>query len=257
MTPTIDPDKIKKIESESWKGPSDFDLPRNSPSEMWIDKWNNFLLNNSIIDYNLENKNIINIGGGHGREAEFLIKNGAKNVFLIDIAPGQIESANIRKKSHNLDNLEISIGDAENLNFEDKKFDISFIFMALHHFPSHEKSINEACRVSSEVIFVDIMNAGITKFLNLFGLYKEEGMIKPNRVEEKNLKKILSNNNMRMEIQYFFYPPYYGKKTSIIFILTSLTKLINYFIDIKLFAHIFGNVAIIKGTPMIVSGGTK
>lgn len=253
---SIDPDEIKKIEAQGWKGPIDFDSLPTSPSEIWKHKWNNFLLNKSIINLNLQNKAIINIGGGHGREAEFLINSGAKEVFLVDIAPGQIESAKLRKKNHHLNNLNIKMGDAESLDIESKKYDISYIYMALHHFPSHERSINEACRVSKEIVFVDIMDAGITKFLNLFGLYKEEGIgIKPNRLKEKEVEKFLDDNNMLMEIQYFFYPPYYGKNSFNMVVLRFITKFINFFINIKLIASLFGNVAIIKGTPTNISKG--
>ncbi len=244
------PDEIKKIESEGWKGLSDFDSPPSTPSELWKDKWNYFLLKKSVRGINLLGKSIVNIGGGHGREAEFLINLGVKNVLLVDIAPGQIRSANLRKKLHHLDNLEVMIGDAEDLDIQDKKYDISYICMALHHFPNHKKSIDEACRVSDQIIFVDIMCAGITKFLNLFGMYNEEGIgIKPNRLVEKNVENILNSNDMLMEIHYYFYPPYYGNNSFMLAVLSFFTRIINFLINIKPITSLFGNVAIIKGNP--------
>ena len=245
---TKNSEKIKEIESNSWKGTENFDVNLNSISEVYEKKWKNYLLQRSIEDFDLKGKKVINVGGGHGEEAEFLIKNGIEKVLLIDIAPGQIESAKIRKKEHNLHNLLAEVGDAEDLHYDGKKFNLGFIYMALHHFPSHEKSITEICRVSEQIIFIDIMNSGLTKFLGLFGLFKEEWCgIKPNRLDERIVNQIMKENNMEMEIEYFFYPPYYGNSLFLLRTLELFSRFINQLIRFDVMATIFGNVAIIKG----------
>lgn len=246
-----DPNELKNIEAEFWKGPSEFGTKKLNSSEVYHQYWDKFLLNQSIKNLKLETKSVINVGGGHGKEAEFLIENGAKTVMLIDIAPKQLKSAQIRKKQRALDNLEIELGDAENLRFSDKQFDIGFIFMALHHFPSHYKSISEISRVSDELIFIDIMDAGITKFFNFLGLYKEEECgIEPNRLKENEIKDILYDKNMKMDIEYYFIPPYSGNKTLSVTILNFIVRVLNYLVKLRIFALFFGNIAIIKAVPL-------
>lgn len=244
----MDSDQIKKIESESWKGPSHFDVKPLSISEIYTNEWNDFLQKRSIENLDLTEKHVINVGGGYGNEAEFLINNDVKNVLLVDIAPGQLESAKIRIEEHKLNNLELELGDAENLKHEDKSFDIGYIYMALHHFPNHNKSISEICRVSKEVIFVDIMDAKLTKFLNLLGFFREEFGIEPNRLDENTVKNILNDRGMTMKIQYFFYPPYYGDNSLTLNIIKFISKFINIFMKFKLVSTIFGNVSIVIGT---------
>lgn len=242
---------IKKIEAESWK--CDDYIDDHSFKDTYDGKWTNFLLKRSIDGNNLNSKTIINVGGGNGREAEFLIENGAKEVLLIDIAPGQIECAKLRKKKHNLYNLEVEWGDAEKLCHENKEFDMGFIFMALHHFPSHQKSISEIVRVSDQVIFIDIMNSGLTKLLTFFGLFKTEWCgIEPNRLEKKQLIQIFKDYNMEMEIEHFFYPPYYGDNSNILKLIRLFSKFINYMIKNEIISNFFGNVAIIKAYPITV-----
>ena len=244
-----DSNQIKKIESEMWNGPSHFDVKPLSSVEKYNKEWNDFLLEKSIENLDLNEKHIINVGGGNGNEAEFLIKNGAKKILLIDIAQGQLESAKIRIEEHKLNNLEVELGDAENLKYEDKIFDIGYIHMALHHFPDHNKSLLEICRVSKKVIFIDIMEARLTKFLNLLGFFNEEGGgIKPNRLDENKVKNILNDLGMNMKIQYFFYPPYYGNNNYILNMIKFITRFINLLMKFKIFITLFGNVSIIIGT---------
>ncbi|WP_048190969.1 class I SAM-dependent methyltransferase [Methanobacterium sp. SMA-27] len=245
----MDSDQIKKIESEMWKGPSCFDVKSQSIADKYNNEWNDFLLKKSIKNLDLKGKRVINVGGGNGNEAEFLIKNGVKKLLLVDIAPGQLESAKIRIKEHKLNNLELELGDAENLKHNDKSFDICYIYLALHHFPNHNKSISEICRVSKEVIFVDIMDAKLTKFLNLLGLFKEEWCgIEPNRLDENRVKNIFNERGMNMKIQYFFFPPYYGDNNLTLNMIKLISRYINIFMKFKLFNALFGNVSIIKGT---------
>jgi ubiquinone/menaquinone biosynthesis C-methylase UbiE len=43
------------------------------------------------------------------------------------------------------------------LSLKDDSFDLGIIHMALHHFPNYARSAGEVCRVSREVISVDII----------------------------------------------------------------------------------------------------
>lgn len=93
------------------------------------------------------------------------------------------------------------------------------------------------------------MDSKLTKFLNIFGFFKTEFCgIEPNRLDEKEIKSILEDNSMIMNIKYFFYPPYLsGNNLFIIKSLKFISKIINYFIKYRVVAMIFGNVAIITG----------
>lgn len=243
-----DPEKIKKIESISWKGPESFDVKSDSISDTYNKELKNYLLKKGTKGLNLKGKTVINVGGGHGEEAEFLIKKGVEKVLLIDIAPGQIESAKIRKREHGLYNLFVKLGDAEDLDYNNNEFDLGFIYMALHHFPSHEKGISEICKVSKHVIFIDIMNSELTKFLGLFGLFREEGCgIRPNRLNKEFVNQIFEKNCMDMKIEHFFFPPYYGNSVTQLKFLKLLSGTINRMMRFGIMARIFGNIAIIKG----------
>lgn len=244
------PAEIKKIERESWKGPQNHEYqPTQNRSQKYTKKWDAYLIERSFCNIDLKNKKIINFGGGHGKEAENLLENGAACVTLIDIAEGQLKSALLRKKQHNLDNLELFIGDAEKLCFKDKSFDIGFIKAALHHFPNHEKAISEIIRVSNTIVFIDIMECSLTKYLNKIGLYKEEwNGIEPNRLNSKIIKKIFEKNNREISIQYFFVPPYYGKSIILLIFIDSVSKMINFGLPkSNILSNFFGNVAIISG----------
>lgn len=241
---------IKKNEAELWECYENIIDYKYTDTYNGI--WTNFLLKRSISGTHLNSKKIINVGGGNGKEAEFLIKNGANEVQLVDIAPGQIECAKIRKKRHKLDNLEIELGDAEKLDYEDKKFDIGFVFMALHHFPDHRKSISEIARVSNQLVFIDILGSGLTRLLTRFGFFKTEWCgIKPNRLEKNEIEQIFTENEMLMKIEPFFCPPYYGDNSIIFKSILLLSKFINYMIKKQIMSNFFGNVAIIKGYPLI------
>lgn len=236
---------IKEIEARSWKGPQDHTLESDSYSK----KWDLYLLHNSVILSSLKGKKIINVGGGHGKEAEFFLGHGATTVALIDIAPGQLDSAKrriIQKKIHNLD---LFCGDAERLPFKNKTFDVGIIFMALHHFPNHELAVKEITRVSKDVIFIDIMNCSLTRVLTKFGFFKKEWCgIEPNRVDIETIQSIFSGNNITLNLQYFLIPPYYGKNKFISYILFRLSRLLSEIIlsNMKIGKYL-GNVAIIEG----------
>ena len=238
---------VKKIEAESWRGPLNHDNPLSHLQ--YATKWDNYLLNHSSALKNIKGLKIINVGGGYGKEAEFFIENWASLVAIVDIAKEQLISAKLRITQHNLKNIELFCNDAENLCFKNNTFDMGIFFMALHHFPDHEKAINQIFRVSKTVFFIDIMNCDLTKLLNRIGLFKEEWCgIEPNRIEINNIRSIFKKENKTMTIKYFFCPPYYGGNVIISQMLFNISLfLCKYFLKNEKIGCIFGNIAIIEG----------
>jgi ubiquinone/menaquinone biosynthesis C-methylase UbiE len=147
--------------------------------------------------------------------------------------------------------LECVRGNAEHLPFIDGSFDLGFIHMALHHFPNHARSITEVCRVSREVIFVDIMNPLLTRVLTKIGFYREEWCgITPNWLSGKYVENILINQKLKPNITYFFVAPLETYNHFFIRCLVLIFELTNRVINKNtLLGLLFGNVAIIRGAP--------
>ena len=237
------------MEAETWCGPTNHNLPLTKFYQLHTKKWNDFFLTSSFQKDFLHRLTVLNVGGGNGQEAEFLLYRCAESVLLVDIAPKQLASAKLRVEQHKLNNLELILCDAENLPVKtNKKFGVGLIFFALHHIPCHEKAISELCRVSNKVLIIDIMNCGLTGLLNKFGLFLKEGNLIVNRVKESDIREFLINRHYTYAIHYYFVPPYYGNNRIIIAGICNGEKIINFLISKNRFiAKFFGNVAIIEG----------
>jgi SAM-dependent methyltransferase len=244
----MDAREAKRIESEAWGNSSFAEIERGSARSGHI--IGALILKRSIQDFDIVDKNIINVGGGHGEEAEFLLKNGAGAVTIVDIAEGQLKNACVRRQKHHLDNLECVRGDAWYLPFKDDSFDLGYIYMALHHFPNHARSITEVCRVSREVIFVDIMNPRLTRILAKIGFFREEWCgITPNRLDGKSVENILISRKLESTVTYFFAVPTNTYNPFLIRCSIFFFKLTNQLINKSKSAGLLcGNVAIIRGT---------
>ena len=245
----MDAKELKRVESQAW-GDADLDMDRIATKSSHV--IGALLQKRSIQDFELVGTNIINVGGGHGEEAEFLLKNGADAVTLVDIAPQQLKNARFRKEEHSLDSLECVRGDGDNLPFKDDSFDLGYICLALHHFPNHSRSISEVCRVSREVIFVDIMNPVLTRILTKFGFWKEEGCgIVPNRLDGKAVENMLINQKLKPKVTYFFVVPSNTYNPFLTRCLISFFKLTNQIVSRnRSLGLLCGNVAIISGTSL-------
>jgi SAM-dependent methyltransferase len=244
----MDARKVKKVESEAWGKTSFAEVQRLSArSDHFIGA---LLLERSIQDFDIVDKKIINVGGGHGEEAEFLLKNGAGAVTIVDIAEGQLKHACVRRQKRHLYDLECVRGDAEHLPFKDDSFDLGYIYMALHHFPNHARSITEVCRVSREVIFVDVMNPMLVRILIKIGFLGEEWCgITPNRLDGKSVENILINHELQSAVTYFFVVPAYTYNPFLIRCSISFFELTNQLINKSKSAGLLcGNIAIIRGT---------
>jgi len=83
-------------------------------------------------------------GGGHTANA---FAGRVKKVTAVDITPEMLEAAEKFVKGNGHKNVEFKIGDAENLPFPDRVFDIITCRIAPHHFPDVNKFVEEVHRV--------------------------------------------------------------------------------------------------------------
>lgn len=242
--------EAKKVEMKFW-GSKSFDVAPRSLAERLTHTHQIELLRKSVKGIGLRNKTILNVAGGRGKEAEFLIRKGCNTLVLGDIAKGQLLGAKSRKEKKGLDNMELILLDAEHLPFRLKTFDLGYIYMGLHHFPNPYRAIFGLCEVSrGTVIFIEIMNPLITKILGSFGLFKKEGCgIEPNRLEEKKVKSTLNQRQMRVGISYFFIPPFYGRSDALCAAMEQLGSTVNFIMRLtrQRLGQLFGNVAVIRG----------
>lgn len=239
----------KKVEMKSW-GSNSFDVAPHSLSERLIHAHDVELLGKSVKGLDLRNTTVLNVAGGRGKEAEFLIRKGCSTLVLGDIAIEQLLGAKRRKEKRRLGNMELIVLDAEHLPFRLKTFDLGYVYMGLHHAPYPYRAISELCEVSGgNVIFVDTMNPLITKILGSFGLFKKEGCgIEPNRLEEKKVKSTFDRRQTQVGISYFFVPPLYGRRDALCAAFELLGSIINLIMRLtrQRTGRLFGNVAIIR-----------
>jgi ubiquinone/menaquinone biosynthesis C-methylase UbiE len=90
-------------------------------------------------------KKVLEIGVGLGADHQRFAEAGAK-LWGIDLTPRAIEHARRRFSALGLDS-NLSVGDAENLSFDDSQFDIVYSWGVLHHSPDTPRAVSEAWRV--------------------------------------------------------------------------------------------------------------
>lgn len=94
---------------------------------------------------NCKGKKVLEIGCGVGTDSVQFARGGAI-VTGIDLTPSAIEIAKKRFKLFGLKG-DLRVSDAENLPFENNRFDLVYSFGVLHHTPDTQKAINEVYRV--------------------------------------------------------------------------------------------------------------
>ena len=89
---------------------------------------------------------VLEVGVGIGTDLAEFAMNGAK-VSGIDLGEDQVNLTKLNFHLRNLPYDQICQGNAEELGFEDKTFDLVYSFGVLHHTPDTEKAIDEVKRV--------------------------------------------------------------------------------------------------------------
>lgn len=129
-------------------------------------------------------RSILDVGAGTGRVARYFREYGeVPNVTSIEPV------AALREQGHKLGLAEDRLihGDATNLAFPDKSFDLVCEFGVLHHIRDPRRAVEEMLRVSKKGIFIsDCNNFGqgsrparfMKQMLDLFGLWQIADWIK-------------------------------------------------------------------------------
>ena len=103
----------------------------------------------------IKNGKVLEVGIGDGFPYSNVLDEMGYEVYGIDISPVHVDMV-----KESLPNINASVGDAEDLEFQDNFFDIVFCFRSTWYFPDLIKSISEMLRVvkNDGLIMFDIQN---------------------------------------------------------------------------------------------------
>lgn len=97
------------------------------------------------IEFAGEEKVLI-VGAGTGLDFPYLKK--AQHITAIDITPAMVQV--MKWKTRKATNIQVEVMDAQNLQFENKAFDVVILHLILAVVPDAEKTILEAARVLND-----------------------------------------------------------------------------------------------------------
>ncbi|MFA5069730.1 MAG: methyltransferase domain-containing protein [Patescibacteria group bacterium] len=141
-----DLDKIKAIEVDTYSQRAE----KFNEEKILKGSFSELKLFTPIFNQGKEGKLFLEIGGGDGRFALQLMKQGYK-VVETDIAPGSVKKARyFAKKLGVAENNYFMAVDAENLPFDSEVFDGVFMVASLHHLPDFRKALAEIYRVTKK-----------------------------------------------------------------------------------------------------------
>ena len=134
---------------------------RNTYSQFWsliriklgVEQYDKDLINE--LSKRIKNGKILEVGIGDGFPYSNVLDEMAYEVYGIDISLTHVDMV-----KESLPNINVCVGDAEDLEFQDNFFDIVFCFRSTWYFPNLIKSISEMLRVvkNDGLIMFDIQN---------------------------------------------------------------------------------------------------
>ena len=119
-------------------------------------------------------KLILDVATGTGDFAIEALKLNPEKVIGIDISEGMLEMG--RKKMHSRDyqQIEMMLGDSENLPFEGNKFDAIVVGFGVRNFENLEKGLSEMFRVlrpGGKVVVLEFSKPSAFPFKQLYNFY--------------------------------------------------------------------------------------
>ncbi|MGC4081337.1 MAG: class I SAM-dependent methyltransferase [Vicinamibacterales bacterium] len=127
----------------------------------------------------VQGRRIIDVGTGTGRGAFLLAAAGAR-VTGIDASEQMLDIAKARARDTHAA-IDFEVGDAHQIAFADRAFDIAVSLRVLMHTPRWRQCIGELCRVASHGVILDypsarsaaLLESIVRKVLHPFGLSSE------------------------------------------------------------------------------------
>lgn len=173
----------------------------------------------SIKGINWENKKILDIGCGNGSlTLKVLKRTNAEKIIGIDIDKEEIRKA----KKINNPKLQFFVGNASELEFEDKTFDAVFCNIAFQQFKDKEKSIQEISRVLKQdgeaiINYIEEISDVLKETIDILNASFER-KIAPKRIKisKKDFNKISKAAGFNV-ISYSKKDTYYFKDLKILF----------------------------------------
>ncbi len=118
---------------------------------------------------------VLDIATGTGDFAIEAVKLKPQKIIGVDISEGMLEVGREKMARKGLDNLiELNYGDAENLAFEDNKFDVLTVAFGVRNFENLKKGLGEMFRVTSEgghVMIIEFSKPGKFPVKQLYNFY--------------------------------------------------------------------------------------
>ena len=105
----------------------------------------------------LHDRRILDVGTGTGRAALMLARGGAR-VTAVDASEDMLHVAR-QRAADQLVTVEFVRGDAHQLQFEDRTFEISVCLRVLMHAPDWAQCLGELCRVADRIVIFDYPSA--------------------------------------------------------------------------------------------------
>jgi dihydroflavonol-4-reductase len=105
----------------------------------------------------INRRRILDVGTGTGRAALMLARGGAE-VVAVDASEPMLEVARRRAAEQSL-RIDFRHGDAHQLEFRDRAFDVVVCLRLLMHSPSWRTCLAELCRVADQLVIIDYPSA--------------------------------------------------------------------------------------------------
>lgn len=119
--------------------------------------------------------NVLDLGGGDGQLAEILTKEKKCDVTLVDVSKEAVTIAEQRGIKAMIGSLE------EKVSFGDSSFDVVILSEVLEHLVNSEKVLQEAARLSKNLILISLPNTGYLRYRLqlLFGRFPRQWLFSP------------------------------------------------------------------------------
>lgn len=115
----------------------------------------------------VQGRRILDVGTGTGRGA-FLLASAGARVTGIDASEQMLAIARARAAEMHAD-VAFEVGDAHQVQFGDRSFDIAVSLRVLMHTPRWRQCVGELCRVADRAVVLDYPSAASTALLQAIG----------------------------------------------------------------------------------------